>query len=112
MQNERKYVLNNIVKFNKSIYDLEEEIKKFTWDWDDKELLLIKKKDILSVLKRFTKNELTSKDIENWANLIECREDLAFDEDNIKEVIYILANPYLEGELTDEFCKKLINRIK
>jgi hypothetical protein len=54
------------------------------------------------------KNELSEKEIEDWANLVECREDIELDD--VLDVISILANPLLKGVLTQDRAKKLIRK--
>ena len=46
--------------------------------------------------------------------MIECREDIVFQkskENEIAHIIYYLANPELEGEVTPELCKRFIKEL-
>ncbi|EGQ9730915.1 hypothetical protein ACJXBB_001696 [Vibrio cholerae] len=66
---------------------------------------------IQDVLRRFLAGEFTAEDLENWANLLECREDLEFEEgksEEIENVIYCLANPTLQKEITIDSCKEFL----
>ena len=49
--------------------------------------------------------------IEKWANIIECREDLDFENEELKEIIETIANPILYGELDVDMAKTILKRI-
>ncbi len=100
-------LLDNLVKFNKAITVLKEGLSKLEWDYEG-EPLVVKPIDIRNVIQRYLDGEYSAEQLESWANLIECREDLELEEftDNI---IYQLANPTLEGEITKDSCKEMIN---
>ena len=66
---------------------------------------------IINVLQEFIECKHEAKDLEDWANLIEGREDIKYDESYsyiIDNVIYSLANPVLEGEITKKSCGEFI----
>jgi hypothetical protein len=73
------------------------------------ELLEVKKLDLAFVLNKLLTNEITTDDLEMWANFIECREDLNYEE--IEDYIYALANPELVGELDLIKIKKMVQFI-
>ena len=53
--------------------------------------------------------------VEDWANLIKYRDDIGFDkkENNlIKELMHVLANPYLTGRLTHNRANFLMRDIE
>ncbi|CAN5477952.1 hypothetical protein BH10ACI2_BH10ACI2_16600 [soil metagenome] len=41
-------------------------------------------------------------ELEDWANAIECRDDLDFENDGLKELVHAMANPLLLGVLSLE----------
>lgn len=55
--------------------------------------------DLRAVLERYANGELSDRDVENWANLVEGREDIQVEE-NDKEVLFELANPELTQQLS------------
>ena len=106
-------VLNNLVTFSKPTKDLAEELSKIDWDYTGQPMIVLAF-HIKSVLQRFLGGEYDSDELENWANLIECREDLEFESTQkniIENIIYSLANPVLEGEITVDLCKEFIKQI-
>ena len=80
------------------------------WDYDG-EPVVLRGVQVESVLLRFLAGELNAVELEDWANLIEGREDIIFEaerEDTIEDVIYCLANPVLQGEINNSLCEKLL----
>ncbi len=79
-------------------------------DWQDNEKPCVASQDIVSILLRYVANELTGRDVADWANLIEAA-DVALGgigEAATIDVINALANPELEGELTPERARRLL----
>lgn len=102
-------VLRDLVAFNKPTSVLSDSLSKFDWDHEGQPLI-VTASEIREVLKRFLEGEHSAQALEDWANLIECREDLEFENkwcEEIANVIYCLANPVLEGEITVDLCKAL-----
>lgn len=62
---------------------------------------------VTAALKRFLGGELSELDVEEWANIIEMREDIEFDE-KTKEAVWELANPKLTQSLTEEVARRII----
>lgn len=102
--------LKDLVAFTKPVSVLVDSLSKLDWDYEGQPLIVMASQ-IREVLKRFLSGEYSAQELEDWANLIECREDLEFEEkkhEEIANVIYYLANPVLEGEITADSCKALI----
>ncbi|MFJ5536654.1 hypothetical protein [Vreelandella titanicae] len=107
---ERFNALLRLVEFSDPVEQLAQMLKVYSWDYDGEPLVLTAS-HVSSVLKRFLSDELSSEDLEGWANLIECREDIEFEEDSYNEidnVINCLANPILQGDITPHSCVKLL----
>lgn len=106
-------VLRDLVSFSKPVDVLSTALSKFDWDYEGQPLI-VTGLEIKPVLKRFLAGEFTADELEMWANLIEGREDLEFEEQKyklIEHVIYCLANPVLQGEITFESCKNLLSTL-
>ena len=89
---------------------LNSELTKFNWD-SKEDLVLLKKEQIVKVLIKFLNEEIGHFEVQAWAEAIECREDIGFeifDKKLIKQIIFDLANPDLEGILTKDKAKTLI----
>ncbi|MCP4745553.1 MAG: hypothetical protein GY874_05335 [Desulfobacteraceae bacterium] len=111
--NNRIKILNNLLEFSKPLDELKNNVSNLVWDYEGPTVIATRL-HIKAVLTRFLKGELTKREVEDWANLIECREDLDFDpdcSDELSEIIYQLANPELEGELSYKKCIEIIDLI-
>lgn len=107
---DRFDVLRNLVAFSKPVDVLSSNLSKCDWDYEG-DPLVVAASDMKAVLNRFLVGERTAEELESWANLIECREDLEFEEQQheaIENVIYCLANPALQGEITPDSCRELL----
>lgn len=98
----RRQILQELVAFSQPLEFIAKEISQLEWDYDGKPFI-IKPIHIVNVLNRFLFGDLTAKEVEDWANMIECREDLEYEKYNpeqLDKIIYELANPSIEGQLT------------
>lgn len=107
IEKDRRKAVSNLIQCNAPLPELAAGIRKFPWDCDE-ELVELDQWDIGRALDRFVEGELTAKDIEDWANLIEGRDDIKFASDEVLETIHWLANPYLEGVLTEDSANKYL----
>ena len=106
---QRQQVLQDSVTFSQPLDVLSQALSRFEWDYEG-ESVIIEPFHLVSVLNRFLSNQLEAQHIENWANIIECREDLDYETSNqeqLEQVIYELANPEIEGPLTIERCQQI-----
>lgn len=70
------------------------------------ELVEITKPELADVLHKYLLKEITAEDLEEWANFIECRDDL--DYKKVEDYIYALANPDLVGEIDSIKINKMV----
>lgn len=109
----RQNTLKSLVEFSKPLAELSHNLSNLTWDYEG-EPFIIYSDNIVDILNRYIAGEFNSSAIETWANLIECREDIEFEkekEDILENIIYRLANPVLEGDITPSLCKEFILKI-
>ena len=111
---DRFELLNDLICFRRPAADLSKELTQFDWDYDG-EPVIIKASHVGTVLEGFISNKFSAKDLEDWANLIECREDLDYEDskrEKLEEVFDVLANPVLQGEITKQSCEFYLNQLK
>lgn len=110
----RKELLNKLIKMDGSIEFLNLELAKFGWD-SEKDLVILKKQHILEIFNKFLRGEIKKQDIANWAEAIECREDIGFETNYkklISEIIFDLANSDVAGILTENKAKIFITKLE
>ena len=87
-----------------------ERLAEFSWDWRHGPLAEVRADHVLRALDRWRAGDLAGHSVEQWANLVEVREDIAFEggEDGaVRTAIHRLANPVLEGELTFDLADEI-----
>lgn len=103
---QRIEIAKDIVSFNGNLSQLHKELSGYSWDLEDP-ILQISTSDILNILRKAITGEIDFIELENWANLIECRDDFSFQNDGLQEIIFQLANPILNGNITKELLVSL-----
>ncbi len=106
---DRRELVESLVRYDLPIEPVLERLAAFGWD-ADAPLVQIRVDDVLAILNRYLAGELSADQIEDWANHLEVRDDVGMDpphEEVLREIIFRLANPYLNHEITPE----LVNNI-
>ncbi len=103
---ERIVILEELVKFASNINELVDELSRFPWDCDEP-VIIITVKNILLIMDRFIAGEISVDTLENWANAIECREDIGFENEKLQELIVRLANPVLYEQISVQKMKEI-----
>jgi hypothetical protein len=98
--------LDALIKLNEPLAAIEADVSQLPWD-DQSSSVVLTKEDVRSVLERYMSTALSPREVEQWANLLEGREDVTM-EQSVRDVIYQLANPILEGELSPIAARSLI----
>ena len=105
------YILLNLINFAKDISAIKRDLAKIGFD-SESELVTITKNTIANILNRVVDKEISYELLEEWANLIECREDIGYEDEILQEIIFELANPCLYGEIDERKICMILDRIK
>ena len=98
---DRISTLRSLIALPRPLEPVLEELRAFPWDSDP--LITLQERDIVSVLSRYIDGEISASEAQAWAEAIEVRDDIAFDEhreDLMKEFFFRFSNPTLEGAIT------------
>jgi hypothetical protein len=96
----RTFHLEELLQFSRPIAGVVSDLSAFGWD-SDEELVTLEPSHISAVLNRFLSGEISVADVEDWANAIECREDIGLiQESPVADALDELANPLLTRPLT------------
>ena len=107
----RKDILTDLVFFKADLSELQNELFQYPWDVEEP-ILILSKEDFTNVLNRCIENEITFTDLVSWANVIECRDDLDFEVEEMQEIVFELASPEINGEITRERLQEIINELQ
>ena len=104
-------ILLNLINFTKDISAIKSNLAKIGFN-SESELVTITKNTIVNILNRVIDKEISYNLLEEWANLIECREDIGYEDEILQEIIFELANPCLYGEIDERKICIILDKIK
>ncbi|AXR68712.1 hypothetical protein [Leptospira mayottensis] len=85
------------------------------YDWDSEINIELNSNHICNIIQKYLDGNLTNNEVEEWANLIEGREDISFEVRNqalLQNIIFDLANPELTEQLTIKKGRDIIYSLK
>jgi hypothetical protein len=108
MKKMEKYkILEKVILLQDSIENLKEMISMLPWD-SQEDIFIITKQILKEILINFIDTNQSFNVIEDWANILECREDIGYSNLVLKDIIDELTNPILYGEISKEKIKNII----
>jgi hypothetical protein len=106
----RRSAVQALLEMSEPLDSVFQRLQHFGWDYEGVPVLL-ERKHLVRALQKYLGGELMAADIEKWANGIEGREDIDFEEQYegvIDETLYELANPLLTMQLEKLRAQALI----
>ena len=106
---DRRSLLERLVKFELPIEDSIAMLRAYGWD-SHEELVVLSAADAVRILERYLRGELTARQVEYWAELLEMRKDVGFEErwsGELRRLISLLANPEISEALTPALAVRL-----
>ena len=92
--------LTELLNLSRPVADVVAALSAFDWD-SDEELVTLEAAHICAVLDRFLSGDISATDVEDWANAIECRDDVGLIQPSpVADALDELANPVLSRPLT------------
>lgn len=91
-----------------------DELRSMGWDWTGEPLLVLTKEHFLGVMDRYLAGSLSAEQLEEWAESLEQREDVAFSpeaETVLDETLFCLANPSINLGISNESIRQLRGRV-
>lgn len=101
MLQNRIEILNALVKVTMPISEAVARLTKLPWD-SESELVALTPDDICHILTLFKQGGLSAAEVEDWANALECREDVHISSSVGQLLLHELANPLLTYPLTND----------
>ena len=108
--NNKTSILLDLVHFKNNIDTLKNMLSQIGFD-SEIELVSMSRDNIVEILQRSLDKKISFLELEEWANLIECREDIDFEDEKTQEMIFKLANPYLYGKLDEKQVLSYLNEL-
>jgi hypothetical protein len=106
----REQAVADLVRLRRPLAEAITSLRRFPWD-SDEELVELGPADLRRVLDRCLAGDLSAEQLEDWANAVESREDIAFEPRDVIDLVAELANPTLFRPLTQETVRDLVGRV-
>lgn len=105
---DRVGLITQLLRFEQPLPHVLSGLAAYGWD-SDGPLAELKSSHIHHALHRYLQAELSAVQVAEWANAIECREDIAYEPSSLAgETIFELANPELTLPLSPERAGELM----
>lgn len=101
----RAELLRQLVELTAPPEPAMKELAKLGWDWAGAPLVIIERRHMASVLERFLAGTLSVSELRGWAERLEGRDDVGFEEEHgdlLRELFFRIANTEINGAITAE----------
>ena len=109
----RTQVLIDLVNLARPVEELRSELNEFEWN-SKHELYTLTNARIAGVFERALNEEFPIEDLISWADGLEEREDLVYEEGyerDIAQILFLVSTPAINYPITKEFIRKLLNNL-
>lgn len=106
-------VLTALIEFSETVASLAAKLKTIPWD-SDEAIVTLTSQQVAHAITKCLRGQISATELQRWAELIEVREDIDFDSNRsaeIKDVIFTIANPDINGELSPANLKDYLSRL-
>jgi hypothetical protein len=108
-EDPRAGLLRKMLAYELPIEPTIESLAALPYDCDD-DLVFVTSKDILQIIDRHAGGDLSVEQLVEWADFLEVRDGVGFAPphgDRLKEIVWQLANPLLNGAITPAMLRDL-----
>src|ERR1039457_1877068 len=102
-----RQALENLLRFEGSVSELERPWQRLPYDYDGLPVVLTMA-HIKHALQRRIDEDITAKDLEIWADLVEGRPGIEYeDEEQCSDLLFRLSTPEINQPLSVESCRHI-----
>ncbi len=105
MEISREALVKELVELSQPLAAVTDGLAAFPWDCYAP-LITLTPRHVEVVLTRFLSGELSARAVQEWADAVECRDDIEVGAGAI-DAIHALATPEICGKLTKEVARQL-----
>jgi hypothetical protein len=107
VEDSRRSALKDLLALKQPLGTVRSRLAQYAWD-SEEELVTLLPEHLVRVLTRFAEGEISAVQVEDWANAIECREDIALAGEPVAQALFRLANPLLSEPITLASAARLV----
>jgi hypothetical protein len=114
MAHDRASALRSLIAYEQPLDPILVALRSHGWDASEP-LAILTSADVISILERYLSGDLTAQQVADWADLVECREDIELPQmgtASISDAVFHLANPNLRGELTPQVAERIRSALR
>jgi len=109
---DHRQALDSLVRFEAPILELEKPWQRLPYDYDGVAVMLTMA-HIKHALQRRIDGEITAKDLELWADLVEGRPGIEYeDEEQCSDLLFQLSTPEINQPLSADACHRILAALK
>ena len=105
-------ILKSLISLSKPIQEIKKSLGKVEWDGDEE--VILSRAQSVALLQRYLDSDVDIGMLTEWANTVEGRDDIDYEEaffSDIKQLIYEIANPTLEGHFSPIKAKNWLTKL-
>lgn len=105
----RTSLLRRVVRYELPLEDTLVLLRAYGWD-SDEELVELTAADVISLIDRFFSGELSARQVQHWAELLELRDDVGFEHrwaEHLAIAVRQLATPEVFGAITPALLHRM-----
>jgi len=106
---ERKQIIEHLVKLDMPLMEIMKQLAEFKWD--SEELVTLTVENLTDKLNRILDGSLDAEEVSAWADIVEMRDDIDYETDEVKQAIFEMANPDINGELNQDKVSSLMRSL-
>jgi hypothetical protein len=106
---DRASLLRRVVRYETPLEDTLVLLRTYGWD-SDEELVTLTASDLVALIDRFFTGELSARQIQHWAELLELRDDVGFEArwaEHLALAVRQLATPEVFGAVTPSLLRQM-----
>ena len=111
---ERIQALRDLLELRRPVGEAVSRLRRFPWD-SANELVILTRRSALDMVNRYLGDQLTASEFVEWANALEGRDDVGFedlDEDLLRQFLLEFANPELFEPISTDLAREWSVRLR
>jgi hypothetical protein len=108
---ERLAAVRDLIELRNSLSNCRSRLARFPWDFNG-EPVLLSRSNVEAVLKSFLEGRINSGALEEWADLLELRDDVTYEASHrewLHLVVWTLSDQNLNGAISSESVSHLLS---
>ena len=107
----RLQLLEELVACKLPIDAITSKLALHPWDWEGEPLVVLQFSHVRSVLQRYLADEMVAAQVEEWADALECREDIDYASEEMSSLLFRLSTPEINDEINPTLAEEILQSL-